>query len=935
MAPFKFRRRGLAAQLFVVTSAGWGVAQTGPATPGPTMPVRVPVQQPTPGTVAQPKTDPAPTPAAPGAGQSTTQPSPGAATQPPPGAAQPPGIPTGSQGGGGQGGGLPTGSQGPTAPAGGGGLPTGSQGGATGNTPASTAGNSGAPSVQQSGGSGGTGQSGAGGGGAPPAPAGSTTSVVSGGGGAAGAAQNANTSADLLSRSTATTGVEVQRKNAVVGDPRVRGFRAGQYTTTADGGMFQPARLDLDTAITKFDPGSVRQIGVVKGPYAAVYGPGFSHLDLATLGSPRYTDGFEWHGRTAAGYQTNGNRWDLLQSVDAGDAMWGARITYNNATGNDYRAGDGTRVPGSFTSNTVNFAVGLNLTDKSSVELHGLATVQNNLEFPGLYFDVRQSNTDAYSIRYTLDDQGVFDRLTLDVWYNSTATGGDTRSGNKQAFVQKLLGVSFNPTLFPSAAGVAPVGNQLRLTDSLAALAGRPGVNLFTDESDTRFAGRSVGYRLATNWGPKEDPYVTLGTDLNAFGQGLTERIRIQQLAGQSLRNGLPIGAGGDPLLAQDQSIPQSNQVNPGLFVQAKAPLTTHWTVRSGGRVDWVRSSSGSRLVTGNFNLFGPIDSPNGFPQGRLANGVAPVGPSGLDPLVYSADRTDASLSRNDLLAAGFLSSEYKLDDNWTSTMSFGHAQRAPTLTELYAAGPFIGVLQQGTSRLIGDPNLHAEHLTQIDFGLRADYDFLTVGANAFYGWINNYITYDANRLSPGLTQVVYTNTDLATLAGTELFAQADVTDWLTPFGTLAYVQGVDQTAGDRRRADSLDSSRRDDPLVLRRKGGTEPLPQIAPLESRVGFRVHAPGKAPRWQVEFNARMVSGQTLVATSLGETTTPGFTVFNIRGFVKVTDNLLVSAGVDNLGDRTYREHLDPISGNTLGSGALLRPGTNFFFNTQLTY
>ena len=629
--------------------------------------------------------------------------------------------------------------------------------------------------------------------------------------------------------------------------------------------------------------------------------------------------------------------------MDAGDAMWGFRLTYNNATGNDYRAGDGTRVPGSFTSNTVNFAAGLNLTDKSSLELHGLAVVQNNLEFPGLYFDVRQSNTDAYSLRYTAEDQGLFDKLTLDVWYNSTASSGDTQSGNKQAFVQKLLGVSFNPTLFPSAPGVAPVaGQQVALTAPLSSLYRLPGVNpqtinLFTDDSTTRFASRSVGYRLATNWGPKDDPYLTLGTDLNAYGQGLREDIRINQIAGTGISTGLPVAPGAPLSLTQQQSIPESNQVNAGLFLQARAPLTSRWNLRTGGRLDWVRSSSNDRLISGNFNLFGPAaaNGLNGDPQGRLVPGVAPTGPNAVNPLVYSADRADPSLARNDLLAAGFLASEYKLDDNWTSVFSFGHAQRTPTLTELYASGPFIGVLQQGTSRLIGDPNLHNEHLTQIDFGLRAEYDYLTVGGNAFYGWINNYVTYDANRPSPGLTQVVYTNTDLATLAGAELFAQADVFDWLTPYGTLAYVQGVDQTATDRRRADQLDSSRRDDPLTLRRKGSTEPLPQIPPLESRVGVRIHAPGKAPRWQLEFNARMVSGQTLVATSLGEQTTPGFTVFNVRGFVKLTDNLLVSAGVDNLGDRTYREHLDPISGNTLGSGALLRPGANFFFNTQLTY
>jgi outer membrane receptor protein involved in Fe transport len=81
--------------------------------------------------------------------------------------------------------------------------------------------------------------------------------------------------------------------------------------------------------------------------------------------------------------------------------------------------------------------------------------------------------------------------------------------------------------------------------------------------------------------------------------------------------------------------------------------------------------------------------------------------------------------------------------------------------------------------------------------------------------------------------------------------------------------------------------------------------------------------------------MVAGQNRVADSLRELPTGGFTVFNVRGFWKVNDTLLLSAGVDNLGDRNYREHLDPISGNLLGVSPLLRPGTNFFFNTQISY
>ena len=750
------------------------------------------------------------------------------------------------------------------------------------------------------------------------APASAVSTSITGAGGVAGAALGAPDVGELLTKSPTSVGVEVQRRNAIVGDPRIRGYRAGQYLTYGDGGLFVPARLDLDTAVSKFDPGTVRDIVIVKGPYSALYGPGLSFLDVATLDSPRYKC-FEVHGRTAGGYQTNGRRWDALQSVSVGESDWGFRGTYNILQGNDYRAGDGTRVPSSYLSNNFNFAVGWDPTEKSRVEFKGLRVVQNDLEFPGLYFDIRQSDTEAYSGRYTLFDQGSFDKFTLDAWYNYTAASGDTRGGAKQAFVQRLLAVSFNPQLVPT--GVTP---EEPFLGPLVAQPGGPPVNLFRDFSDTRFAARTIGYRAALSWGPKDDPFLTVGTDFSTVGQGLVENIRIQQLQGLNLNTGSLVTPASQPFFNQTQRIPESNQINPGLFVQSALPLTPRWKLRSGGRIDYVHASSNPRLIEGNIDLFGSPGSP-GTSVNRLA----------LDPIVYSFRPNDPALSRDYTLMAGFLQNEYKLDQYWTARLAVGHAQRPPTLTELYAAGPFIGVLQQGTSRLIGDPNLLPEKLTQFDLGLSADYEFFQFGATAFYGWINDYITYDQNRSGLGLTQVVYTNTDLATLAGAEVFSQADLTSWLTPFGTLSYVQGIDQTATDRRRAANLESSRRDDPLTLRRKTRTEPLPQIPPLEGRVGLRFHAPTRTPRWQLEFSTRMVTGQNNVATSLGEFTTPGFTIFNVRGFYRVTDNLLVSAGVENIGDKNYREHLDPVSGNLLGVGPLLRPGTNFFFNTQLTY
>src|SRR5262245_57973433 len=140
----------------------------------------------------------------------------------------------------------------------------------------------------------------------PEATAGATAGVLPVAASTTTQAINASDAGDLLSKSTEAAGVEVQKRNSIVADPRIRGYRSGQYYTGADGGLFVPARADLDTPISKYDPGSIRDVILVRGPYTALYGPAFAVLDVATVDSPRARDGCgsEWHVRTLGGYQT-------------------------------------------------------------------------------------------------------------------------------------------------------------------------------------------------------------------------------------------------------------------------------------------------------------------------------------------------------------------------------------------------------------------------------------------------------------------------------------------------------------------------------------------------------------------------------------------------------------------------------------------------------
>src|SRR5207248_463543 len=68
--------------------------------------------------------------------------------------------------------------------------------------------------------------------------------AVGAAGGPSGPAQELGSA---LRQSANAAGVEVQQRNAVSIDPRIRGYRTGQYLATGDGAAFFPARLDLDT----------------------------------------------------------------------------------------------------------------------------------------------------------------------------------------------------------------------------------------------------------------------------------------------------------------------------------------------------------------------------------------------------------------------------------------------------------------------------------------------------------------------------------------------------------------------------------------------------------------------------------------------------------------------------------------------------------------
>ena len=403
---------------------------------------------------------------------------------------------------------------------------------------------------------------------------------------------------------------------------------------------------------------------------------------------------------------------------------------------------------------------------------------------------------------------------------------------------------------------------------------------LFSPDGVSGFAttdvdGSSVGYRLGWSWDVACAQF-TMGTDLIYLDQTLNDREPFL------------------PDVEENFPVPHSNSADIGFFAEYSEQLSDDWSVNLGGRTDFIQTRSSD---------------------------FVPGVPFPLSELNF------AGLDQSFTLWAAYATTEWEVDSHWTAHGGVGFSQRPPTLTELYAEQSFIGTLQRGLTYVDGDPLLDPERLKQIDVGLRWNYETFRGSVSAFHGWISDYITYDLN--APGVgggftSGVTYLNTSLATLSGFEVDSIYDVDRSLSVFGKLQFVEGRDR--GRDRGAPLLGGGPRSG-LVGRTH---EPLPGIAPLEARIGFRLHDPSPAQLWGTEVTARIVDKQDRIAASLEEVATPGFTVWDIRSYWKLTDNVLALSGVENLTDKFYQEHLDYRSGF-----GVFRRGVSYYAGIDVSY
>ncbi len=248
-----------------------------------------------------------------------------------------------------------------------------------------------------------------------------------------------------------------------------------------------------------------------------------------------------------------------------------------------------------------------------------------------------------------------------------------------------------------------------------------------------------------------------------------------------------------------------------------------------------------------------------------------------------------------------------QLTKSFSMGLWLGRSQRSGSLTERYINFFPVGL---DPYELLGNPQIKPEVNNQADLSVLFEKAQTTLHLDIFSGYLQDFISSVIRddldpRLpsSPGVRQFI--NIDRALMTGFEVSLEQNLPYHLDLQVGMAYTYGKN--------------------LVV-----DEPLPEIAPLDIRIGLSGHFVGNDLRPEILF--RHVIKQERVAESYGETMTPGFSTFDLKLTYDILRIVHVAGGIRNLFDVTYYEHLSRSVRDTTVR-PMYAPGRNVFLTLSL--
>ena len=268
-----------------------------------------------------------------------------------------------------------------------------------------------------------------------------------------------------------------------------------------------------------------------------------------------------------------------------------------------------------------------------------------------------------------------------------------------------------------------------------------------------------------------------------------------------------------------------------------------------------------------------------------------------------------AGATREETLPAGFLRFEQDLSSGLAWYAGIGRTERMPDYWELFSAD--MGPMDAANAF----EGVAPERTTQLDAGLQYRGDRIEAWVSAYAGRIDDYIlfSYMAGGMMGTMSSVA--NVDART-HGAEAGVELAAGDAWKLGATVAWAWGENRATG-------------------------QPLPQMPPLEARLS----AGYDNGRWSFGGLLRAVAAQDRIAVDQGNVVgrdlgrSAGFATLALNGGYRFSDALQLTAGIDNVFDRAYSEHLnlagsadfgwpaDPVRINEPGRMAWLKLGFGF--------
>lgn len=282
--------------------------------------------------------------------------------------------------------------------------------------------------------------------------------------------------------------------------------------------------------------------------------------------------------------------------------------------------------------------------------------------------------------------------------------------------------------------------------------------------------------------------------------------------------------------------------------------------------------------------------------SGKVSHHMAMMNPN-IGTLVDNFNNADRSV--DDVMIDLTTEVQHYVNQFLLVSVGLARKERAPTYQERYLWLPLEATsgLADGNTYL-GDINLDPEVAYQSNIGLNFDYKDISISADTYYQYIDDYIQGVQATNAAGImvssmmgndNLLQFSNVD-ARLYGLDGLVNYKLADAWSVQAKMSYVRG--------KRADINDD-----------------LYRIAPFTSDFSLKY----QQDNWQHMLRLHAVANQDKVAELNREQETAGYATLHFKTEYSGFKDLNISAGVDNMLDKGYRNHLggyDRIQEKTTG-------------------